>query len=404
MVNIGLLGFGTVGTGVLEILNNRGEQLKNITGHDINIRKIFVKDLNKKRHVKVEPNIITDNFHEILNDKDISIIIEATGDLEESYNYITKSLKAGKHVVTANKALVSKYFEELSNLADKMASAFLFEASVAGGIPLLKPLKEQLPLNEVTNIKGILNGTCNYILTRMEEGLDYSEALKIAQQLGFAEIDPTDDVEGIDTRRKLRILGTLALKGRILEEDIMLRGIGNISAFDISNIKNMNSTVRLIGEIRSYEGGYTAIVEPVIIRQGSPFYSVYYEKNAVLLKGNNVGDLIFYGNGAGKLPTANAVLSDVIDIVMGDYRVGNPLGTRKLKNLNKTIKGRYYLRISNIDNNVIDIVEPLADKILSTGRDFAIVTKHMLLQDLINLLEHLGIDKKNYFIAKKGVD
>lgn len=404
MINIGLLGLGTVGTGVFKILESRQEQLKKLTGQSINIKRILVKSLHKKRDIELDPNIITDNFDDIIRDKDISIIIEVTGDLKESYNYITKSLMAGKHVVTANKKVVSKYFEELIDLADKMGLAFLYEGSVGGGIPILKPLKEQLALNKITDVKGILNGTCNYILTRMDEGLDYSKALKIAQQLGFAELDPTDDVDGLDTRRKLRILGTLALQGRIQEEDILLRGIRNISAFDISNIKNMYSTVRLIGEIRSYEDGYTAIVEPVIVRQGSPFFSVYYEKNAVLLEGDNVGDLIFHGNGAGMLPTGNAVLEDVVDIVMNSYRVGKTLGIRKLKNLNKTIKGRYYLRISNVGEDAIDVVESLADRVLSAENSIAIITKHMLLGDLTILLDTLRIDKKNYFIAKKGID
>ncbi|HHV45784.1 MAG TPA: homoserine dehydrogenase [Tissierellia bacterium] len=402
MINIGLLGFGTVGTGIFKILESRQEQLKRITGESISIKRILVKNLHKKRDVEINLDIITDNFDDILTDKDITIIIEVTGDLEDSYNYITESLKAGKHVVTANKKVASRYFEEFTDLADKMGLAFLYEGCVGGGIPVIKPLKEQLALNEIIEVKGILNGTCNYILTRMEEGLEYSEALKIAQQLGFAELDPADDVKGIDTRRKLRILGTLALQGRIQEEDILLRGISSIKAVDIDYIKRINSTVRLIGEIRSYEDGYTAIVEPVIVSQDSPFYSVCYEKNAIFLKGDNVGDLIFYGSGAGMLPTGNAVLEDVIDIITGSYRNGNLLGTRKLKNLNSNIKGEYYLRISKSCNDIANIMESIAKEILCRDECVVIMTRSMLLEDITNLLKAMEIKEEEYFLARRG--
>lgn len=400
MINIGLLGLGTVGTGVLKILEKRKEELIKITGDDINIKKILVRDLAKKRDIELEGGIITDNFDEILKDEDITIIVEVTGDLEEGYKYVSESLRAGKHVVTANKALVSKYFEELSDLAHKKKLALLYEASVGGGIPVIKPLKELIPFNDIKEVRGILNGTCNYILTRMEEGLDYAEALKIAQEQGFAEADPTDDVEGLDTRRKLRILGTLALQGQMPEENIIVRGISNITAFDISNINKMGASVKLIGEVKSCEGGYTAIVEPVIVESSSPFYNVGYEENAVFVKGDNVGDLMFYGNGAGMLPTANAVLCDLMDIIAGSYRLNNPLGNKKLMDLSLAIKGSYYLRISKINGELMDVFKSLADKVLSTGAQFALVTKHILRKDLIDLLENLGIEEKDYFIAK----
>lgn len=401
MINIGLLGLGTVGSGVLEILDSRREELKNITGHDINIRKILVKDLNKKRPIKIKPGILTDNFNDILEDKDISIIVEATGDLEKGYDYIRKSLKEGKNVVTANKAVVSRHLEELTELAEKEGLAFLYEASVGGGIPLLKSLKEQLALNEITEVKGILNGTCNYILTEMERGLDYFEALRIAQRKGFAELDPTDDVEGLDTRRKLRILGTLALGSTILEEDIVLRGIRSIKAIDIEYINKMNCSIKLIGEIKSYEEGYTAIVEPMIVNKNSPFYSVYYEKNAVLLKGDKVGDLIFYGNGAGKLPTANAILTDVIDIIMGLSKTESPVGTNKLENINISLKGKYYLRISKVSKNIYSIMESIAKEILCEKENIVIMTKSMLLNDILKLLKVLEIKEEEYFLARK---
>ena len=179
MINIGLLGLGTVGSGVVEILKNRKDELKNITGQEIKVKKVLVKNINKERQVKLEKEALTDDFEQVLSDEEISIVVEVTGDLELSYKYITESLKSGKHVVTANKAVVSKYFEELSSLAAEKNLAFIYEASVGGGIPVLKPLREQLSLNEISEVQGILNGTCNYILTRMvNEGKGYDEILK----------------------------------------------------------------------------------------------------------------------------------------------------------------------------------------------------------------------------------
>ena len=199
MINIALLGLGTVGTGVAEILGKRHVEIKAITGQKINLKKILVQDISKKRDINLPDGVIITDFDEILNDKDIDIIIEVTGNLEVSYKYIKEGLNIGKHIVTANKAVVSKYFEEFSSLAAKNNVAFLYEASVGGGIPIIKPLKEQLFLNEISEVQGILNGTCNYILTRMvDEGKNYDEVLKIAQKLGYAEADPTADVEGND--------------------------------------------------------------------------------------------------------------------------------------------------------------------------------------------------------------
>ncbi|HZK01024.1 MAG TPA: homoserine dehydrogenase, partial [Tissierellaceae bacterium] len=269
-MKIGLLGLGTVGSGVVEIINVRKETIKKSTGIDLHIKTALVNDLTKERDVDLSDTTLTQNFEDILNDNEIEIIIEVTGDVEASYRYITEGLKAGKHIVTANKAVVSEYFEEFSQLAEEKDLAFLYEASVGGGIPVLKPLREQIELNEIDQVQGIINGTCNYILTRMfNEDKDYSEVLKIAQDLGYAEADPTADVEGYDTMRKLRILATLGLQAKIREEDILLFGISSIGAIDIENIKKMDSTVKLIAEAKKYASGYTAIVEPTIVKKSN---------------------------------------------------------------------------------------------------------------------------------------
>lgn len=401
MIGIGLLGLGTVGTGVVEILEKRQEELKSLTGKEIRIKKFLVKNIKKRREIQIEENIITSDFEEILNDKDISIVVELTGDLDQSYKYIKAALNLGKNIVTANKAVVSKYFEELSSLAAEKNLAFLYEASVGGGIPILKPLKEELALNKITEVQGILNGTCNYILTKMfNEGLDYKEVLKNAQDMGYAEADPTADVEGHDTLRKLRILGTLALQGKIDENDILLEGISKITSFDIEQIKAMNSTVKLIGEVKELYGGFTALVQPAIIKEDSYFANVNMAFNSVVFTGDNVGELKFYGSGAGKLPTANAVLGDVIDVINGTYRKGNPLGERMLKNLNTELKSEYYLRISLYNEEIIKAIEKISKEVLCKNDNIAILTKEIEYLEIIEIISSLGIDRDKYFIAR----
>lgn len=399
MINIGLLGLGTVGTGLVEMLIDRKNKLTTLTGKEIKVKKILVKDIGKKRSLDLGQDVLTLDFNEIINDKDISILVEVTGDLEQSYDYIKAGLNSGKHIVTANKAVVSKYFEELSNLAEKNGLAFLYEASVAGGIPVLKPLKETIALNEITEVMGILNGTCNYILTKMfNEKLGYKDVLKQAQDLGYAEANPAADVEGHDTLRKLRILGTLALQGQINEEDIYLNGIDTITAFDIFNIESMGKTLKLVGSVKSKNNGFIATVQPTIFSQDSLFSNVNMVHNSVIFKGDNVGELMFYGQGAGKLPTANAVLSDVVDIIMNSYRLNSPLGNRPLENLNNSLMDQYYLRLpGSVD---IDLLSEITDNILPTNGSFAIVTKEVYLKDLLELITSLSINADDFFLAK----
>ncbi|MCQ4922443.1 homoserine dehydrogenase [Tissierella carlieri] len=401
MINIGLLGLGTVGLGIVEILDKRKDELKAILGSELRIKKILVKNNSKKRSIDIEREMIATDFEDILEDEDISIIIEVTSDLENSYEYIKKALNAGKHVVTANKAIVSKYFEELSSLAREKNLAFLYEASVGGGIPILKPLREQTAINEITKVQGILNGTCNYILTRMfEEGMEYEDTLKMAKELGYAEVDPTADVEGYDTLRKLRILGTIALRGKISEEDMILDGISSITAFDMEQIKNMNSTVKLIGEVNMEDDKFTAVVQPTIINKDSYFSKVNMAYNSIVLIGDNVGELRFYGAGAGALPTADAVLRDVIDVVNNSYGKINPLGKREVQNNNSMIKDKYYLRISEIEEGDIEKLQKITDKILTTAENFTVITKKVFLKDILDLIKSLGLRKDKYFLGR----
>ncbi len=400
-MNIGLLGLGTVGTGIVEILQERSKSIKEKTGSHIKVKKALVKNINKERDIDLAGISLVSDFNDILNDKSIDIIVEVTGDVESSYRYIKDGLNAGKHIVTANKALVSEYFEDLSALAAQNDLAFLYEASVGGGIPVLKPLRDQIELNEIDQVQGILNGTCNYILTRMfNDNKDYGEVLKVAQDLGYAEADPSADVEGHDTMRKLRILATLGLQCKVTEDDILLDGISSIKAIDIDNIKKMNSTVKLIAEAIRLDHGYTAIVQPTIVSNSNYFANVNMAYNSVAFKGDNVGDLKFYGSGAGKLPTANAVLNDVMDIVLNTYRKGNPLGEVSLENLNSDVKGKYYLRVSDANKSLATRLMELANEVVSEGKDMAIITHEIKLEDVNSFISDLGLDKDGYFLAK----
>lgn len=400
MINIGLLGLGTVGTGIMEILEKRRIEIESLVGEEVKIKKILVKNKNKKRNID-EGYIIVPYFEDILKDDDISIIIEVTGDLDRSYEYIKLALNEGKHVVTANKAVVSKHFEELSALADEKGVSFLYEASVGGGIPILKPLREEVILNRITDVQGILNGTCNYILTRMfNEGLDYGEVLMKAQELGYAEADPTADVEGHDTLRKLRILGTLALQGKIEEEDIMFEGISKITSFDVRQIKLMKSTVKLIGEVRELEDGYIAVVLPTIIKGDSYFANVNMAYNSISLSGDSIGELKFYGSGAGKLPTGDAVLRDVLDIALGANVIKNPLGSRELNNNNLEFKEQYYLRVSKSGEEIFKAMESISKEVLSTKDNVAIITKEIEMNKVLQLLSSMDIKDEEYFIAR----
>lgn len=401
MLKVGLLGLGTVGQGVVEMLGERQEEISALLGKKVEIAKALVTDLSKEREINLDKELMTDDFNQILNDDSIDVIVEVTSSLEEAYGYMKSSLEKGKHVVSANKAALSKYFEELSSLAEEKGLALLYEASVAGGIPVLKPLKEELILNEIDQVQGILNGTCNYILTRMtEEGLDYGQVLKAAQDLGYAEADPAADVEGLDTLRKLRILATLALQGKVEEEDIILEGIERIKAVDIERIKALNSSFKLIGQADYSDGGFSALVMPAVVTKDSYFASVNQASNSVAFEGSNVGQLKFYGPGAGKLPTANAILTDLLDIGLDNYRKESPLADRSLENRNDQLVGKFYLRLESSDQELRNGLQDWVETFYDNQDSFALVTKPVKLNSIYRFLQEQGLEKKDYFIAR----
>lgn len=393
MINIGLLGFGTVGQGVFNILSKKREELEMVLGDEILIKKILVKNLEKKRDIDLDQERLTLDPLAITEDAAIDVVVEVTGDVRLSYKLIKRSLENGKHVVTANKAVVSAYFEELSYLAEKHEVYFLYEASVGGGIPVLKPLKDQIQFNSINRVQGILNGTCNYILTKMtDEGLDYDEVLKEAQELGYAEADPAADVEGLDTMRKLRILSSLALGGSITEDDIVFSGIDKISAVDIGLLAKKNRRVKLIGEAIMGEDGYSALVWPKALSESSPLKNVDGAFNSVLIEGDLSNTLNFYGPGAGMYPTANAIWTDIIDCLLENGSKESPLKNNKLEKDENNFS-RFYLRVPDYKSqDWIDFTD-ISDEILEDNGDLAIITQKLTLEIIVEKLAGLRDDR-----------
>lgn len=314
VINVGLMGFGTVGTGVTRVLTTNTRTIGQKTGSPVNIKTILVRDLKKKRSVPVDAKLTTD-YRDIINDDDIDIVVEVLGGEEPAKSYMLEALNAGKHVVTANKDVMAKHGRELFAAAAQNNVDLLFEASVGGGIPIIRPLKQCLAANRITEVMGIVNGTTNYILTKMTgEKLDYAEALAQAQAKGYAEADPTADVGGLDAARKIAILASIAFGARITVDDVQIEGITAITRHDIEYAAELGYTVKLLAIARDGENGVEARVHPAFLPEEHPLASVNDVFNAIFIRGNAIGDAMFYGRGAGELPTASAVAGDIIDI------------------------------------------------------------------------------------------
>lgn len=313
-ISIALLGAGTVGGGVYKLIKDNQEEFKDRTGALITVKKVLVKDITKDRP-GFEKSVLTDDFNEIINDKDIEIVVELMGGIHPALDYVTESLKAGKQVVTANKDLIAEYGELIGNLAEQMGSDLLFEAAVAGAIPIIRPLKQSMAGNNVSEIMGIVNGTTNYILTKMSEtGMSYADALAKATELGYAEADPTADVEGYDAGRKVAIMATIAFHSRVVFNQVYTEGITKISSDDIRYAKEFGYVIKLVGVAKQTEDGIEAKVHPMLIPEDHPLAGVRDSYNAVFVHGDAMEDITFMGRGAGQMPTASAVMGDVIDV------------------------------------------------------------------------------------------
>ena len=311
MAKIAVLGYGTVGSGVYEVLHTNREVIAQRAGEELEVK--YVLDLRDFPGDPVQ-EVITHDFEEIVNDEEVQIVVEVMGGIEPAYTFVKRSLLAGKSVATSNKALVAKHGAELLSIAKEKNINFLFEASVGGGIPIIRPLNSSLTADEIEEITGILNGTTNYMLTKMfYEGADYDTVLKEAQANGYAERNPEADVEGYDACRKIAILSSLISGNQVDFEDIYCEGITKITTEDMKYAKAMGTTIKLLASSKRDGSRLHAIVAPCMLYPEHPLYNVNGVFNAIFVHGNVLGDAMFYGSGAGKLPTASAVVADVVD-------------------------------------------------------------------------------------------
>ena len=312
-IKVGLLGAGTVGSGVLTVLEENTAEIEKKVGVPIHVSKILVRDMKKAKELS-EKYQLTDKIEDIVEDPEIDIVVELIGREHPAKEYIAAALEHKKNVVTANKDVLAKYGKELFPLAEENKVDFMFEASVGGGIPIIRPLCTSLAQEHIESITGILNGTTNYILSKMEnEGADFETVLKRAQEKGYAERNPEADVCGYDAGRKIAILTSLAYGKNVDFADLYVEGITQITRMDFAYAKKLGTTIKLFAKSQCIDGKYYAMVAPFMVTADNPLYAVQNVFNAILVHGNMVGDTMFYGQGAGKLATASAVVADVID-------------------------------------------------------------------------------------------
>jgi len=361
-VNLGLIGLGTVGTGVIELLRNNDSIIKQKVGAEVCLRALCDKDperLRLVRRMKIENGILTEDFHQVLNNPEIDIIIELIGGYEPARRIVLASIEKGKHVITANKALLAKHWAEIFSKAQENRVLVYFEASVGAGIPVIQALNEGLSANKIKEILGILNGTTNYILTKMsKEEIDFKSALAQARKAGFAEKDPSVDLEGIDTLHKLAILGSIAFGTQLNIEDIYCEGITQIAQEDIGyGRKEFGYVLKLLAILKVTNGKIDVRVHPTFIPEEHLLTSVDEEYNAIYITGDAVGETMFYGKGAGQMPAASAVVSDIIYLSRNVYNkiagrvpyvLCDPKKKLNLLNINE-VETKYYIRFTAVD-------------------------------------------------------
>lgn len=347
---IALLGMGTVGGGVYKIIENQKEEMPFKIGAELEVAKVLVR--NKAKYADAVPaEKLTDQWEDVINDDSIDIIVEVMGGIEPARTYILEALKKGKHVVTANKDLMATHGHELLDTAAANKCDLLFEAAVAGGIPIIRPMKQCLAGNNITEVVGIINGTTNFILTKMkEEGMDFQEALQLATDLGYAEADPTADIEGYDAGRKIAIMASIAFNTPVTFNDVYAEGITKITANDMRYAKELGCAIKLLGIAKNTEDGIEVKVHPTMIPEQHPLASVNDSFNAVFVHGDAVDDAMFYGRGAGALPTGSAVVGDIMDVARNmTFHCNGRIGCGCYKNLPiKEIgetKSSFYIRM-----------------------------------------------------------
>ncbi|WP_077534303.1 homoserine dehydrogenase [Massiliimalia massiliensis] len=401
MINIAVLGHGVVGSGVVEVVETNQEYIAKNAGDNIYVKRILdLRDFDVPYADK-----FTKDYADILNDPEISIVVEVMGGINPSYDFAKAALKHGKSVVTSNKELVAAKGAKLLRLAKENHVNFYFEASVGGGIPIIRPLHSCLAANQIDEIAGILNGTTNFILTKMiTEQMQFDEALKLAQALGYAERNPTADVDGHDACRKICILASLAYGKQIYPENVPTEGIGHVTLEDVDYAESNDCVIKLIGRVKKLddEGNVLCMVSPALLNKQSQLAGITDVFNGILVRGNATGDVVFYGRGAGKLPTASAVVADVIDVAKASDTTSSL--TWVDDGVNHVVDYRttccdYYVRISACDNRQArEKIKELFGEVKYLSRpeqpenELAVVMENILEQDLIDKEKILNAD------------
>ena len=404
VIQVALLGMGTVGSGVYEVIEKLQKGcFVNKVGADVHVKRILVRSPEKYKDM-VEPHtMLTTNWKDIVEDKEIDIVIEVMGGIEPARTYLMEALHAGKNIVSANKDLIAFHGQELQSLAKQVKKDFRYEASALGAIPIVQPLKENLAANNFSEIVGIMNGTTNYILSNMtEKGIGFEEALAEATALGYAEADPTADIEGLDAGRKVAILANVAFHTPAVFDDVHVEGITKISKLDISYASSVGCVIKLLGIVDRQEDGLVLSVHPAFIKKTHPLASVSGSFNAAYVRGDAVDEAMFYGRGAGKLPTASAVVGDVVDICrdivygcegrIGDYTYDNI----PIKSIDQS-STRFYVRLLIKDkpgvlaevgtcfgNNDVSIAQVMQKEATNTGEAEFVIITHDVLEEKFN--------------------
>ena len=356
MIKAAIMGYGTIGSGVLEVLQINQSSIAKRVGDGIEVK--YILDLRDFPGEPIQDKIVHD-YKTIAEDEEVRIVVETMGGVEPAYTFVKTMLEAGKHVTTSNKALVAAKGAELIALAKEKNVNFMFEASVGGGIPIIRPLNSCLTADEIEEITGIVNGTTNYMMTKMsEEGSEFADVLKDAQEKGYAEKDPTADIEGYDACRKIAILTSLVCGQQVDFEDVHTEGITKITATDIKYAKAMGRAIKLLASSKKTEGGYVAMVAPYLLPKTHPLYNVNDVFNAIFVHGNVLGDAMFYGSGAGKLPTASAVVADVVEMAKNlDKNIPVEWSSKKLELVDyKKSSSQFFVRTEGTDQAAVEKV------------------------------------------------
>lgn len=368
MIKAAVMGYGTIGSGVVEVLETNHDSIAKRAGQEIEVK--YVLDLRDFPGDPIQEKIVHD-YQTIINDSEVSIVVETMGGVEPAYTFVKAMLEAGKHVTTSNKALVADKGAELIALAKEKNVNFLFEASVGGGIPIIRPLNSCLTADELEEITGILNGTTNYMMTKMtSEGSDFDEVLKDAQEKGYAEKDPTADIEGHDACRKIAILTSLVCGQQVDFNEIYTEGITKITATDIKYAKAMGRVIKLLATSKKVDDSYCAMVAPCMLADSHPLYTVNNVFNAIFVHGNVLGDAMFYGSGAGKLPTASAVVADMVDMAKHlNTNIMLQWSSKKIELSDyKKLSNRFFIRTTS-DEAAVRAVFPDAKFVKAEGVD-----------------------------------